>query len=364
VLVSSDKGELRFSGRAGWGKGLSLDGRIFLASRKSGDMLAWLGLPSALAPTTSIELESAASISKSRLEMPDLAMKVGAAAAKGRLTLEARPEHLAIDAALQGERIDLAALWPGSKDTNGWSDKPFTWLPWRALAGTIQINAEQLKLGSLQLDKAQLSTSLVAETAKINLTTSDGSMTAQLALANGPQARLKASAAMQKANAGEIARSMLGGNWLTGQLGGTADVEATGRSVAGLLSTLSGSFDLKLEEAGVSGYSVKDLLATPGKGWRAATGDHTTDMSAALAGKIDEGVASFTSGALNVAGLKLPFSGEIDILRRDLAIDVKPKAAKDLPTLIGIQGVWDDPVFGDTSASAARVGTAQEAAPN
>jgi uncharacterized protein involved in outer membrane biogenesis len=232
------------------------------------------------------------------------------------------------------------------------------------VAGTIKINAEQMKLGSLQLDKAQLSTSLVAETARINLTTSDGSMTAQLELANGSQTRMRASAAMQKVNAGEIARSLLGGNWLTGKLGGTADVAATGHSVAGLLSTLSGSFDLKLQEAGISGYSVKDLLATPGKGWRAATGDHTADMSAALVGKIDEGVASFTSSALNVAGLKLPFSGEIDILRRDLAIDVKQKAAKDLPTLIGIQGVWDDPVFGDTSARAARVGTAQEAAPN
>ena len=77
IVLSSDSGELRFSGRMGWNSAsiLALDGRLSAASRRTDSLLAWLNLPSALAPASPIELEGSFSSVGTKASLPEYSLQ-------------------------------------------------------------------------------------------------------------------------------------------------------------------------------------------------------------------------------------------------------------------------------------------------
>ena len=364
VLLSSDMGEVRFSGRAGLGKGLALDGRTAVASRRTGELLSWLGLPASLAPACALELEGAFSLRKTQIEFPELSIRLHPAFAKGRLMLKKDKDRFIVDGVLNSDDVSLSALWPNLGKNDEWQDKSFPWLPWPKIDGKLQLNSQRLSIGPLQLEQAQIAARVNDSSADVSLSTAAGHVTGSTSLQNSNPPTVQLKAEIKDVPGAQISGGLFGEQWLGGRVAGKLDAAATGGSWAALVSTLSGQTELKVDGGAIKGYALKDLLNSPGKGWRTVPGDYSPNLSARLSGTITEGIIVLSSSGITADEVALPVKGEIDLLRQDLALEINPKDAKAWPDSISVRGRWSEPDFGIETTKSSKAPLSPESTPN
>jgi AsmA-like protein len=351
IVLSSDSGELRFSGRLGWNAAsiLALDGRLFAASRRTDSLLAWLGLPSALAPASAIELEGSFSSAGAQALLPEYSLQTNWASGKGKLSLAARPGGFAVDGALSAEKITLAQ--PGSSTAeDGWSSASFRWLPLAGAEGNFQVNAKSLVLRGWTLPDARLLFSFGKEEAELAVGASQDktSFSASISRAYPPAFTFKAKLA--DAPAREVLSSLAGYPWLDGKIELDLDATAAGANTAALVSTLAGKLSFALTGGTVTGYSLKDLLSDSGKGWRAARADATTGVEVSTSCEMADGIITLGATRIGASDLDVDAGGEIDLLRQALDLRIDASRSKDLPKNMTISGSWHAPEFGVTTA--------------
>lgn len=350
ILLSSDKGELRFSGRAGWKSGAELDGRLFAASRKTADLLAWLGLPAAAAPRTGLELETAFSATKSSARLPGLSLKLGASGGTGDLSISRQEGSLAFDGVLNADSIDLSQLWPDAAAQNEWSSAPFPWLPLADAKGKLQVNAPSLTYDRWTLRDARTTLEINSEAASVSLGTADGKVALSASATRASPPAVNLSASLEQAPAKQVLMAMAGFPWLTGTAGLQFEAAASGDNPASAVSSLAGKISIALSGGAVDGYAIGDLLVENGKGWRSVPGDATPGLSAAIAGAISEGIVTLDKAEVQADGLALKATGEVDLLRQALDIEVASDGSNGLPGKTSLTGSWYDPDFDTVTA--------------
>ena len=351
IVLSSDSGELRFSGRLGWNAAsiLALDGRLSAASRRTDSLLAWLGLPSALAPASAIELEGSFSSAGAQALLPEYSLQTNWASGKGKLSLAARPGGFAVDGALSAEKITLAQ--PGSSTAeDGWSSASFRWLPLAGVEGNFQVNAKSLVLRGWTLPDARLLFSFGKEGAELAVGANQDkiSFSGSVSRAYPPAFTFKAKLA--DAPAREVLSSLAGYPWLDGKIELDLDATAAGANTAALVSTLAGKLSFALTGGTVTGYSLKDLLSDSGKGWRAARADATTGVEVSTSCEMADGIITLGATRIGASDLDVDAGGEIDLLRQALDLRIDASRSKDLPKNMTISGSWHAPEFGVTTA--------------
>lgn len=350
ILLSSDKGELRFSGRAAWKSGAALDGRLFAASRKTADLLAWLGLPAALAPRTGIELESAFSAERSSARLPGLSLKLGASGGTGDLSISYQGGGLAFDGILNADNIEMSQLWPDSAPRSDWSSAPFPWLPLANAKGKLQVNAPSLAYDRWTLQDARTTLEINSEAASVSLGTADGKVAFSASATRASPPAVNLGAKLDAASAKQVLMAMAGFPWLTGTAGLQFEAAAVGDNPASLVSSLAGKISIALSAGAVDGYAIGDLLVESGKGWRSAPGDATPGLSASIAGVISEGIVTLGKAEVKADGMALKATGEVDLLRQALDIEVATDGSSGLPGKTTLTGSWYDPDFGAATA--------------
>ncbi len=351
IVLSSDSGELRFSGRMGWNAAslLALDGRLSAASRRTDSLLAWLGLPSALAPASAIELESSFSAVGARASLPEYSLQTNWASGNGKLSLAARPGGFAVDGALTAEKITLAE--PGSSTAeDGWSTAPFPWLPLPGAEGNFQVSAKSLVLRGWTLPDARLLLSFDAKGADLAIGASQDKITFSASASRGYPPAFTFKAKLADAPAREVLSSLAGYPWLDGRIALDLDATAAGANTAALISTFTGKLSFALAGGTVTGYSLKDLLSDSGKGWRAARADATTGVQISTSCEIADGIIALSMARITASDLDVEAGGEIDLLRQALDLAIDANRSKDLPKNLIISGSWHAPEFGVATA--------------
>lgn len=350
ILLWSDKGELRFSGRAGWKSGAELDGRLFAASRNTSDILAWLGLPATLAPRTGLELETALSATRSSARLPGLSLKLGASGGTGDLSISHRKAGLAFDGVLNADNINLSQLWPDSAAQSDWSSAPFGWLPLADAEGKLQVNTPLLSYDRWTLRDARTTLEITGEAASVTVDTADGMVALSASATRSSPPAVSLRARLEQAPARQVLMAIAGFPWLSGTAGLQFEAEGSGDNPASVVSSLAGKTSLSLSAAAVDGYAIKDLLAEKGKGWRSVPGDATPGLSASIAGTIAEGIVTLGRTEMKADGLALQATGEVDLLRQALDIEVATGVGNGLPRKTILTGSWYDPDFDTATA--------------
>ncbi len=351
IVLSSDSGELRFSGRMGWNSAsiLALDGRLSAASRRTDSLLAWLGLPSALAPASAIELEGSFSAAGAKASLPEYSMQTNWANGNGKLSLAARQGGFAVDGSLTAEKITLAQ--PGSgATTDGWSTAPFRWFPLAGAEGNFQVNAKALVLRDWTLPDARLLFSFGAEGAELAIGANQDKINFSATASRKYPPDFTFKAKLADAPAREVLSSLAGYPWLDGRIELDLDATAAGANTAALISTFTGKLSFALKDGTITGYSLKDLLSDSGKGWRAARADATTGVKVSTNCEMSDGIIALSMARITASDLDVEVGGEIDLLRQALDLGIDAGRSKDLPKNLTISGSWHAPEFGVATA--------------
>jgi hypothetical protein len=362
IVLSSDSGELRFSGRLGWYAAsiLALDGRLSAASRRTDSLLAWLGLPSALAPASAIELEGSFSSAGAKASFPQYSLQTNWVSGNGKLSLAAKPGGFAVDGALNAEKITLAQ--PGSSTAeDGWSSASYRWLPLAGAEGNFQVNAKSLVLRGWTLPDSRLLFSFGAAGAELTVGANQDKISFSASASREYPPAFTFKAKLADAPIHEVLSSLAGYPWLDGKIALDLDATAKGANTAALVSTLAGKLSFGLTEGTVTGYSLKDLLSDSGKGWRAARADATTGVNFSTSCEMADGIITLEATRIGASDLDVDAAGEIDLLRRALDLRIDASRSKDLPKNLTISGSWHAPEFGVTTA---RKEQAQEPMPS
>jgi hypothetical protein len=351
IVLSSDNGELRFSGRMGWNSEtiLALDGRLSAASRRADSLLAWLNLPSTLAPASPIELEGSFSAVGTKASLPEYSLQTSWAKGSGKLSLAATPAGFALDGSLTAEKFTIAEPDFGTVE-DGWSTASFRWLPLPGIEGNFQIDAKSFVLRSWALPDARLLFSFGADGAELAVGANQEKVTFSASASRGSPPAFAFKAKFDDAPARELLVSLAGHPWLGGQADLSLDATAAGDNAASLVSTLTGSFSVAFADGTVTGYSLKDLLSDSGKGWRAARADATTGVEVSAGGKIADGIVALGTTRITASDLDVEASGEIDLLRQALDLEIDAARSKGLPKNMTISGSWHAPEFGVVTA--------------
>lgn len=362
IVLSSDSGELRFSGRMGWNSAsiLALDGRLAAASRRTDSLLAWLGLPSALAPASAIELEGSFSAAGAKASLPEYSLQTNWASGNGKLSLAARQGGFAVDGALNAEKIAFVQTGSGVA-SDGWSTAPFRWLPLAGAEGSFQVNAKALVLRSWTLSDARLLFSFGAAGAELAVGANQDKISFSATASRGYPPDFTFRAKLADAPAREVLSSLAGYPWLDGKIELDLDATAAGANTAALISTFTGKLSFALKDGTVTGYSLKDLLSDSGKGWRAARADATTGVKVSTSCEISDGIIALSMARITASDLDVEAGGEIDLLRQALDLGIDAGRSKDLPRNMTISGSWHAPEFG---VATARKDQGQEPAPS
>jgi AsmA-like C-terminal region len=333
--------DLQFSGRLQLAQGFSLDGRFSSAASDARSFLTFLGLPDLVPVEGALAAEGGLSFSSSALKLSDLSLTQGDKDGKGRLAISFAPDGYSVDGA-----IDLPVLrLPSPKTMNFWSERPLVLPDFSKLTGTFDIRARELVIDTFHTDAPRLALRFESTGPSATLTAGQNRDQLTVTLRNTAQQAkpgfsLSAQIALQ--NAAPFIEAVTGQPLLGGGLTAKADIGAEGQNLATLLSTAKGSIEVKARQADISGYALHDLLSVPGSGWRAAPGDKTEGIEADIVASVSDGIAVLKVVSAKADGTSHAITGEVDLLRRSLALDVTPRGGK----RVGISGPWSEPVFG------------------
>jgi AsmA-like C-terminal region len=312
--------------------------------------MAWLGLPSALAPATAFELEGAFSSAKAAARLSAFTLTHDATTATGQLSLARQQNGLALDGAIQTNELRLPAFWRKSGARQDWSSAGLSWLPLPEIKGHLEVNATTLALQKWRLSEARALLEFEGQTARVTATANDGAVELSLSAKGAAAPEFGFKMKLDDVSAAEALPSLADYSWLQGVMDLEIDASAKGGNIASLVSTLTGHTSMDLRKGRLSGYSLKDLLADAGKGWRSAPGDATNGLTVAVSGNIAEGIVTLQPTRLKADDLDLGVSGEIDLLRQAVDLRLEANGASDLTAKPGVSGSWYDPDFGAATA--------------
>jgi hypothetical protein len=349
--------DLQFSGRMKLDRGFQLDGRFSSAASDAQAFLSMLGLPNGLPIQGALATEGAVSLSGQELSILDLTLSQGALEGKGRIKVGFGESVHNLDGVLHLPKLTLPALSLGG----AWSERAFV-LPdtthWR---GLLEVNAETLMFGLTRFDAPKLS-----------LRVDDDGQSALLRAGNeSEQFEAKLSAVVQNSapqfgfqgkfatqNVSQLVTALSGVGFVGGPATGGFDLKATGRNMAEVTASATGTLAVELKQADINGYGISKILTSSGQGWQSGAGDQTKAVDASVSLVIDEGIALFTGNSFKAGGKEYTIKGEVDFLRKALSVDVTPKGGK----RIGILGPWAEPDIGPDIVGAPKPLTVDEQA--
>jgi AsmA protein len=369
----SPVGALVFNGLLAAGPRFSLAGGLSASSTSLGALARLLGsnLPSFLV-ADDLRIVGRINATPTGVTVDEATATGAGQTVRGALEFARLGARPSVSATLDSEKIAVSALLgplPPLSGPNGeWSARPFPAIP----PGNFDLD---LRLSARRLDLYGHGLADVAAAAILK----DGVLTASLVDSGayggrlkgefrvecvGPSLRMDAQGELADADFG-AAFSDFGWPTITGKGTAAFDVRAAGRSPASAVAKLGGSARLKLEQGGVTGVNLEQVLRRSQRrpidvGRDLRIGETAFDrLSLELA--LAEGVAHVVDGDLLAQGVAADLQGAIDLAGRSWKLRLKAAQtdatgaeSKDSAHLsLDIEGPWSQPAIGASSAAGA-----------
>jgi AsmA protein len=258
----------------------------------------------------------------------------------------------------------------GSADIGPWSDRPFELAFLRVFDGVAKVSVGELSVQKIRVAPGELEANLAGGLLSLVLSRADlygGPIQAKLVVDAGSSTpRHAASIDFAKVNARQLLADAASFEYLEGSLRAKADVQATGASPQAIVSSLSGTADLTLEDGAIRDIDVsamvRALMSQALHGWqdkgqeRAKEKTELTMLSAKF--RLNNGQA--TTDDVRLAGplVRMTGKGTADVAAQTLDFRVDPKLVLTLqgqgatgatgdPAGLGvpvaIRGTWSNP---------------------
>ncbi len=309
-------------------KAVSFKGKAAIAGADAGPLTGLLvGPVPGLASPAPLDLAAKLDLAPARLALSFDSATLGTAKGSGALSFARTGGRWSIDGDLALDRIDLAfaaGLGLGVEPTlgnDGWSDTPFAEPVFAGLDGAVDIKAARLALSdALLVDNAVVSARFGSARTEYGLVAGDlagGTATGALSIeaANGT-ATLSGQFAIKGAAAADLVPEAGGKPVIAAPLDLSGQFEGSGRSLAGVVATLSGGGSLHAGAGTVRGLDPKALGASVAAAENGRDLDETA-LGKVYAGFLDAGPLAFTSvdGAFSIV------AGTVRAQNLDIAAD-------------------------------------------
>jgi AsmA protein len=262
---------------------------------------------------------------------------------------------------------------PSRRQANGsgfaagapWSNQSFDLRGLNYADAQMRISAAQLSLGDAHFAPAAVDATLTAGVLKATFAKlgayggeADGDVTVD-ASSNNPAYTLRSD--LSSVRALPLLTGLADFDSLDGKLQAKISVRAAGSSQRAMLSSLSGSVFVNVQDGEIRGINVaqmiRSLTTSTLSGWQAGTTQSTDLSQLAASFRIDSGQA--TTADLNLAGplVRMTGAGTIDLAAKSLNFRVEPRLVMSLQGQggapdqgglgipVAIQGPWSAPQF-------------------
>ena len=256
-------------------------------------------------------------------------LKLGDMVAKGDISFSNAGERPNITAALGFDSLSLRL-----DAAESWSDKSIDFSGLNAIDMQFRFSANSLQLNDLKTGAATVAGALKDRVLNAVVKSNDfAGGTAQFDVGlDATQLPPKLKLDVSLANVATLTKK----NFLSGGITLESHLAATGNSQAELISTLSGNATVALDGSTISGADLNTLAAQPKDGWN---GGQTPNVKGQMQFTLNEGVAKLGENQLDGAGVSLHSEGEIDLLRKSIAVTTGPDVK------VKIQGPWAKPTL-------------------
>jgi AsmA-like C-terminal region len=330
-----------YSGRLKAAGPVQLDGQLIVDAPDVRDATQLLGMTlKSISDGQQLHAEAGVSTVGSSADLNFGQLQIGPSIFKGKTLLKAGPDRIAWSGELSVDQLDVLSMPSATPSlANRWRESILPFSDLLALDADLDIIAKSSRMGHLDMGPAKTHLKIKDGALAFDLASeafAGGTAQFTMTLNHGREstgATLKASG--QKLDASKLLGDGLGLQTLQGAVDLDLDLTATGNSVASFISTLAGTINLNAPDAKLSGLDAKDVLTTVGTGWRSAPGKSTAPLRLSFGAKVVEGVATLSNTTLAAPGVSLKPTGEIDVLRQDLAIQLAPK--------LSLKGNWSAP---------------------
>jgi AsmA protein len=325
--VDGVESSFSFSGRVATNESLNLAGQASLESKNLPRLLKWFGAKfENIEEFKTVALSGSFAALDSVFMMKKAQLQLGNMNGEGYITFSNAGERPNLTADLNFDTIDLNRYKSGhSFASNEWSETPIQISNLKAIDAQFHITTNKLVYGPLETGAASIQVSLQSSDllAKISSDAVAGGK-AQIGVSFDAQQlppSLTLDMSLDKVDAKSFLPALIGQKWLSGPLTLKAQLAANGVSQAAMLSTLSGDIDAQVENGSLNGVALVPLVEAVRSnvvdGWN---GNVTTSVNAKANFKLVDGVATVGDNSFTVAGLSFSTIGEVDILRRALAL--------------------------------------------
>ncbi len=351
-----------FAGQSKLSQGLALAGQMNIEANDVAALFKWFSIPlNSLADVGPFKLQSGVASTGLAMDFKAFTATTASANLKGGVTVAAGPDRPILSGDVDISQLSLWGPMPATSNlAQPWPETALPVSDVTSIDLALNVNVQKLflrghDLGALALraDATGGQLSLTAQpqafalgTIEFATTLTPSSGALQIAM------KTKAKAVAAKAFLG----ALFGFDLLDGPVDVTMDWTATGTSVASLVSTLKGTFEMKATDMALAGVKIESLLATPGTGWKADETLSTPHIKLDVVSRVVEGVMALTKASVGFGSASLAPHGEIDLLRQAFDIVLSPKGSGTAPKLV-LQGTWLSPVFSNADSGKSGVAT-------
>jgi AsmA protein len=362
--------DFQFSGRAALIKGFELDGQAGIKGTDLGMAASWFGasLPEGMNGAR-FELAGAVDSSAQGLLFTNAQFALDDMRGQGDIGLALGKGRPKLDADVTVQTIDLTR-YSGSTAVN----KAFLANPWstsridvsalRSLDVILKVGTNAFAYGAFRTGPAELTANLADGILDLKIAKAayaDGTLDLSLKI-DGKAATpsLQFSANGENIAADRALLAAVGFGDLRGRLSPSLSLQASGPSLADLVSTLKGQASFRAVSGTLTGI---DLSAAFGKvstaileGWGSDERQSTTFDALSATFAISDGIAETTNLILSSPALTFTGKGEVDLLRQALDLKVDPRLAVSaatsatapaplaaFPVAIQVKGPWMAP---------------------
>ena len=339
LTVDGVASSFSFSGRIATIKRLNLAGQAEMTSTDVPRLAKWLGVNGvSLADVKTMSLGGALDSDGPVMLLKNANLKLGQMTAKGDVSFSNAGERPTVTAALGFDHLDLNLIRPVVEAR--WSDKPIDYSGLGGADVQFRLSANAIDYGSLKTGAATVEGTLQNRVLSAAIKSQDiAGGTAQIDLgldATQLPPKLKLDVALANVAAKPALAALIDQNFMTGALTLESHLAATGNSQAELMSTLSGDASVFVDGGTISGADFNTFAAQPMDGWN---GGQTASLEGQIQFTINEGVAKLGDNQLDAIGVSLQSEGEIDLLRKSIAVTTGPDVK------VKIQGPWGKPTL-------------------
>lgn len=359
----------QFSGRTALIKGFELDGQAEIKGTDLGMAASWFGaaLPEGVNGAR-FELAGAVDSSAQGLLFTNAQFVLDDMRGQGDVGLALGKGRPKLDADVDVQTIDLtrysgaAAAANKAFLTNPWSSARIDLSALRSLDANIKVGTNSFAYGTFRTGPAELTANLedgILDLKIAKATYAEGSLDLALKVdgkAETPSVQFSANG--EGIAADRALLTALGFGDLQGKLSPSLSLEASGKTLADLVSTLKGDAAFRTVSGTLAGV---DLPAAFGKvstaildGWGRDDRQATKFDALSATFAISDGIAQTSNLILSSPGLTFTGKGEVDLLRQALDLKVDPQLPvagstpetpqlATFPVAIQVKGPWTAP---------------------